>query len=139
MQGSQAVQAHRLVQAVTRARMTSAESAHWQQAAAALVEAAIPADPQDPQAWPTFLALLPHAQALLAPVSNGLRGIARSLGHSGSSQAARDLFMRIADAHEASEHYGPDHPETLIARARLACWTDQVADEQLRRQPEADE
>jgi hypothetical protein len=128
MHGGQAVQAHRLVQAVTRARMTPTESGHWQQAAAALVEAAIPADPQDPQAWPTFLALLPHAQAVLAPVSSGLRDIARYLGHSGSYRAARDLFTRIADAHEASEHYGPDHPETLVARAGLAEWTGDAGD-----------
>ena len=38
----------------------------WRQAAAALVEAAIPDDPRQPDTWPVFAVLLPHAQAVLA-------------------------------------------------------------------------
>jgi hypothetical protein len=46
--------------------------------------------------------------------------IAQSLGDSGSYQAARDLFMRIADARQDSQDYRPDHPGTLDARVRHA-------------------
>ena len=40
---------HRLVQAITRAQLTAEAVAQWQQAAATLVEAAVPADPQRPR------------------------------------------------------------------------------------------
>jgi hypothetical protein len=54
--------------------------------------------------------------------------IAESLGHSGSYQAARDLFMRIADARQDSQDYGPGHPGTLNARARHAWSTGAAGD-----------
>ena len=57
---------HRLVQAITVDRMPDELAAAWQQATAALIEAALPDDPQQPGAWPVFAALLPHAQAALA-------------------------------------------------------------------------
>ena len=71
-------------------------------------------------AWPACTALLPHAQAALDPASDGMFQIAESLGHSGSYVAARDLLMRIAEARQDSQDYGPDHPGTLDARARHA-------------------
>ena len=46
--GDGMVLVHRLVQAVTRAQLT-AQARQWEQAAAALVEAAVPADPHCPQ------------------------------------------------------------------------------------------
>ena len=42
--GDRLVLVHRLVQAVTRARLTAEAATQWHQAAAALVEAAVPAD-----------------------------------------------------------------------------------------------
>ena len=56
---------HRLVQAVTVDQMPAELAAAWRQAAAAVIEAALPADPQPPETWPVFAALLPHAQAAL--------------------------------------------------------------------------
>ena len=50
--GDGLVLVHRLVQAITRAQLTADRAAQWEQAAAALVEAAVPADPQLPAAWP---------------------------------------------------------------------------------------
>jgi Tetratricopeptide repeat len=117
---------HRLVQAVTRAQLTAQEADQSEQAAAALVEAAVPADPEAPVAWPTFAALLPHARAVLDPVSGGMGRIAQYLGHTGSYPAARDLYQLIVSAHSDSDDYGPEHPDTLAARAYVAIWTGEA-------------
>ena len=50
--GDGLVLVHRLVRAITRAQLTADLAAQWEQAAAALVEAAVPADPELPAAWP---------------------------------------------------------------------------------------
>ena len=60
------VSVHRLVQAITLAQLPAEPADAWRQAAADLIEAALPGDPQDPATWPVFAALLPHAQAALA-------------------------------------------------------------------------
>ena len=73
-------------------------------------------------------ALLPHAQAVLDLTSDGMWQIARYLGYSGSYPAARDLFQLIADAHREDDAYGPEHPDTLAARANLARWTGEAGD-----------
>ena len=90
--GDGLVLVHRLVQAITRAQLPADEAARWEQAAAALVEAAVPDDPRLPPAWPVCAVLLPHARAALDPTSGGMWRIARYLSHSGSYAAARDLF-----------------------------------------------
>ena len=59
------VSVHRLVQAVTADQMPAELARQWRQAAAALIEAAIPDDTDQPETWPVFAALLPHAQAAL--------------------------------------------------------------------------
>ena len=50
--GDGLVLVHRLVRAITRAQLTADLAAQWEQAAAALVEGAVPTDPQLPAAWP---------------------------------------------------------------------------------------
>ena len=97
--GDGLVLVHRLVQAITRAQLTAEAAGQWEQAAAALVEAAVPADPRLPAAWPVCAVLLPHARAVLDLTSGGMWQIAQYLGDSGSYPAARDLFQLIADAH----------------------------------------
>jgi len=126
--GDGLVQVHRLVQAVTRAQLTAAQTGQWQQAAAAIVEAAIPVDGRPPGAWGACALLLPHARAVLDPVSNGTRQVAQALGYSGSYTAARDLFELIAAAHRDREDYGPEHPATLAALHNLAFWTGEAGD-----------
>ena len=93
----------------------------WRQAAAAVIEAAIPADTNPPETWPVCAALLPHARVALADDSDGVARIANYVGWSGSYAAARDLERKIADAIERV--LGAEHPDTLTARARLAYWT----------------
>ena len=77
------VSVHRLVQAVTADQMPAELAIQWRQAAAAVIEAAIPADTNLPAAWPVCAALLPHARAVLALTSGGMWRIALYLGYSG--------------------------------------------------------
>jgi len=120
------VSVHRLVQAVTADQMPAELARQWQQATAAVIEDAIPGDTGSPGTWPACAALLPHAQAALADDSDGMARMARYLGSSGSYAAARDLQRRILDARERV--LGPEHPDTLTARANLARWTGQAGD-----------
>jgi hypothetical protein len=57
------VSIHRLVQAVTADQMPAELAEAWRQAAAAVIEAAIPRDPEQPANWREFGSLLPHAEA----------------------------------------------------------------------------
>ena len=74
------VSVHRLVQAVTADQMPAELARQWRQAAAAVIEAAIPGDTDPPETWPVCAALLPHAQAALADDSDGMERIADYLG-----------------------------------------------------------
>jgi hypothetical protein len=126
--GDGLVLVHRLVQAITRAQLSAEEADWWEQAAAALVEAAVPADPVLPAAWPVCAVLLPHARAVLDLTSGGIWQIAHYLGWSGSYPAARDLSQLIADARTVSNVYGPEHRSTLAARGSLAFWIGMAGD-----------
>jgi hypothetical protein len=119
---------HRLVQAITLAQVPADMAGQWEQAAAALVEAAVPADPDLPANWPVCAVLLPHAQAVLGLTSGGLWQIAHYLGLSGSYPAARDLFQQIADTYSEDDAYGPEHRNTLAARGNLGHWTGEAGD-----------
>jgi hypothetical protein len=93
---------HRLVQAVTADQTPAGLASQWQQAAAVVIEDAIPDDTELPQTWQACAALLPHAQTALADHSNGTARIADYLGDSGGYAAARDLQRRVLDARERS-------------------------------------
>ena len=126
--GDGLVSVHRLVQAVTADQMTADLAGRWRRAAAALVEAAIPADAQLPAAWGACAVLLPHARVLLDLTSSGMWRIAQYLAHSGSYPAARDLFQLIARAYANDDAYGPEHQKTLAARSNLALNTGEAGD-----------
>jgi len=126
--GDGLVLVHRLVAAITRAQLSAEGADWWGQAAAALVEAAVPADSRLPATWPVCAVLLPHARAVLDLTSSGIWEIARYLGWSGSYPAARDLCQLIADAHAGSDAYGPEHRDTLAASHQLAIWTGFAGD-----------
>jgi hypothetical protein len=119
--GDGLVSVHRLVQAVTLDQMSADLARQWHQAAAALIEAAIPANTDPPQTWPVSAALLPHAQVALADYSDGMGRLANYLGARGSYTAALELQQRIVDSRERS--LGAEHPDTLAARAKLAYFT----------------
>ena len=118
------VSVHRLVQAVTADQMPAELAREWQQAAAALIEVAIPGDTFPPESWPVCAALLPHVKAALAYESAGMARIANYLGWSGSYAAARDLYRRVFNEQERSP--GPEHLRTLMAWYWLAHWTGEA-------------
>jgi hypothetical protein len=120
------VSVHRLVQAVTLALLPAERAAAWQQAAAALIEAALPADTRQPETWPVYAALLAHAQAALAPGSDGMQRAASYLGWIGNYTAARDLSRQVLKAQEQVS--GPEHPDTLVVRGNLAYWAGMAGD-----------
>jgi hypothetical protein len=121
--GDGLVLVHRLVQAITLSQASAEAAGRWEQAATALVEAAVPADARQATTWPMFAVLVPHARAVLDLTSRGMSRIVQYLGYSGSYRAARDLFQLIADAYRENDAYGPEHPDTLGARNELARWT----------------
>jgi Tetratricopeptide repeat len=124
--GDGSVSVHRLVQAVTTAQMPTEVVGQWRQAAAALIEAAIPDNTGLPQAWPVCAALLPHAQVALADDSPGMAQLASYLGARGSYASAVELLQRVLDARGRS--LGPEHPLTLTAQSDLAVWTGHTGD-----------
>ncbi len=117
---------HRLVQNVMLDQMPADLAGQWRQAAAALIEAALPADPVLPRNRAVFRSLLPHAQAALTDDSYGIRKIATFLGNSGNYAAARDLFQRVSNA--LVRVLGPEHPDTLDAQANFAYYAGRAGD-----------
>ena len=124
--GDGLVSVHRLVQAVTADQIPEGLRDAWRQAAAAVIEAAIPPDPVQSAAWPVFAAVLPHAQAALSTGSEAMGRIAGYLWHSGSYAAARDLYRSMSE--ERARVLGPEHPQTLAARANAAHLTGKAGD-----------
>ena len=124
--GGGLVSVHRLVQVVTTGQMTTELAGAWRRATAAVIEAAIPDNPEEPANWPVFGVLLPHARAALPADTNGMRRIASYLGESGNYAAARDLCRTVLGARERV--LGPEHPATLTARGLLASFTGQAGD-----------
>jgi RecA/RadA recombinase len=120
------VSVHRLVRAVIVDQMPAELGAAWRQATAVVIEAAIPASPEQPQTWTDYAALLPHAQAVLGPERRGMAQIAAYLGQSGSQAAAGELQRRIIQARART--LGPEHRDTLGSRNELAYWTGQAGD-----------
>jgi Tetratricopeptide repeat len=115
------VSVHRLVQAVTAHQMPADLAGQWRRTTAALVGAAVPAQPWMPGTWPTYAILLPHVQAAAPADSAAAAAIADYLGQSGSYPIARNSMKRVVEARERA--YGPEHRDTLIARGGLAHWT----------------
>jgi hypothetical protein len=116
--GDRSVSVHRLVQAVTADQMPAELADQWHQAAAALIEAAIPGDAEQPETWPVFAALLPHAQVALADDSHSLNRLADYLREHGSYSSALELQRRFQNALKKS--LGPEHPDTLAASVSIA-------------------
>jgi hypothetical protein len=115
------VSVHRLIQAITADQMPAELAAAWRQAAAVVIESALPANPQNPESWSVFALLLPHAQAALSVDTGGMGRVASYVGFSGSYGAACDLQQEVLKARERV--LGLDHPDTLAARAGLAYFT----------------
>jgi hypothetical protein len=120
------VSVHRLVQVVTADQMPEDLAGQWRLATAALVEAALPAEPWIAETWPVYATLLPHVQVAVPADSAAAAAIADYLGYSGSYPIARDSMEKVVEARERT--YGPEHPDTLTARTSLAHWTAQAGE-----------
>jgi len=113
---------HRLVQAVTRDRLSVEEQAHWAGVVIQLLVTALPLEDvsREPKTWPIYAQLVPHA---LAAVQQGAH--ARS-----ASETTGFLWHRVGAYFGARAHYveaqaacqqalaiyeqgrGPTHPDT---------------------------
>jgi hypothetical protein len=128
---SQVFSVHRLVQAVARDQIASDEQQAWLKLAVALIEAAVPTDPELPASWPLCQLLLPHAALILDPMNEFMRDLITALGNSGDFATARTWFQTLVQADEDS--LGPEHPDTLSARHNFADWTGEEGDTALAR------
>ena len=115
---------HRLVQAVTRDRLSDDARRAWAEAAAQLVAEAFPSRVSDNvEAWPVCARLLPHALAasehaeslVAAPEATGqlLNQAAIYLWGRAAYAQAQAAFERALRMAEAA--FGPEHPEVATA------------------------
>jgi hypothetical protein len=123
-----ALQMHRLIQALLRARLSPNEQRARCRAAQELLATAVSSDPDDPASWPTCALLTSHLQALLS------RGLTTSEG----PPQFRDLLLQSLRYLFVTGHYqtvvtlagdtcrtwerslGRDHRDTLTATNSLA-------------------
>jgi hypothetical protein len=117
---------HRLVQVTALSQLADEERDLWGQATATLVAAALPLDPQDPESWPAFAALLHHGLTVLPAGSAALAQLVSWIGEAGDPASARDRLAELLPAMERV--LGAEHPATLTARANLARWTGEAGD-----------
>jgi tetratricopeptide (TPR) repeat protein len=117
---------HRLVQWVTRDRLSEPERAAWRSAALQIVLRAFPDKPADPRTWDTCARLLPHARSVTSWGGQAEPGMeARLLNdaavyllHRAQYAEAEPFMRRALSIDEAS--YGPEHPEVATDLNDLA-------------------
>ena len=113
------ISVHRLVQAVTRDRLSDDERKGWSETVIRLVDDAFPSDSDDFRTWSDCSALLPHALAVtghagglgLAPeeTSRLLNQAGLYLHSRAEFDEAKSAIERALDINEKS--LGPDHPD----------------------------
>ena len=120
------VSVHRLVQAVTADQMPAELAQAWRQAAAALIEAAIPADTELPRPGPCSRRCCRTPRRLSTDDSDGMAQIASYLG---SAAASRRPGISQQESHSRHERdprpRAPGHPDRP---AQLAHWTGRAGD-----------
>nr|WP_245695488.1 FxSxx-COOH system tetratricopeptide repeat protein [Streptomyces antibioticus] len=126
------LQLHRLTQDMLAGLMTGQEHDQAVADAEALLTAANPGGPGEPQRWPAWQVLLPHVLALdpaHLTTSRG-RGVMGQacwyLMDRGQARPARERLQRLYDA--CLQQLGPDHDDTLSAALRLARAYDDTQD-----------
>ncbi|HWQ20416.1 MAG TPA: FxSxx-COOH system tetratricopeptide repeat protein [Methanotrichaceae archaeon] len=107
---------HRLVQAVTRDRLSRDDQKKWAEAAVKIVDKAFPYDSDNVSTWDVCSALMPHAMASIgyaeemgAAVSSRLLSqVGLYLSERAEFHAAKSSIKRALKIDENA--YGPDHP-----------------------------
>ena len=122
------VSVHRLLQKVIRDRLTGHDQASATAHALTAIQHAMPQDPRLPTTWPQWRELAPHVAALAsidavaslngAQLVKTLNPTSEFLRESGLPVRALDLATRAVSL--STSHLGPDHPDTITARANLA-------------------
>ncbi|MFF7330638.1 FxSxx-COOH system tetratricopeptide repeat protein [Streptomyces sp. NPDC008150] len=126
-----ALQMHRLVHSLLRARLPLAEHAVTHHAAEELLATITPGDPDTPESWPEYGLVVPHVRELLSAAAT-LPGIQldaeafrtlvlkvqRYLYVSGQSRSAVGICRMTRESWTA--RLGPDHPDTLHSGHNLA-------------------
>ncbi|MGW6738890.1 FxSxx-COOH system tetratricopeptide repeat protein [Streptomyces sp. NPDC055013] len=126
-----ALQMHRLVHTLLRARLPLAEHGVIHHAAEELLATVTLGDPDTPESWPEYGLIVPHVRELLSSAA-ALPGIQldaeafralvlkvqRYLYFSGQSRSAVDICRITRDSWTA--RLGPDHPDTLHSGYNLA-------------------
>ena len=109
---------HRLVQAVTRDRLSAEDQKSWVEAAAKVVNKAFPFDSDDVRYWPVCASLATHAAQAAShaeTLKSALEAAARLLNQLGlyvngraELDRAKGYFERVLPINE--KVYGPEHP-----------------------------
>ena len=124
-----ALQMHRLVQDLLRARLTPAQRTKACEAAQRLLASADPDHPDSPACWPAYAVLTPHVQLLVehtadlgASETDAFRSlllaVIRYLEQSGQYTTAHEIGTRTYQRWRQT--LGADNPETLTAAHRMA-------------------
>jgi len=121
-----ALSVHRMVQAVTRDRLSEKARRTWARAAAQIVDGAFPSgdEPQDVRTWPQCARLLPHALAAAGHAEKlevASEATGRLLNQAGTYLWERAEFVQAKAVHERAlavfeKVLGADHPNvaTLV-------------------------
>jgi hypothetical protein len=124
------VSVNQLVQAATVDQMPDDLRDEWRRATIAVIEAAIPDDPEQPVKWSLLAALLPDALRVLGPEDPDTLTTRERLvywrrkaeGVTGAEAGYEELLS------DRLRVLGSEHPETLTTRAILAYWTGEAGD-----------
>ncbi|MFF0304752.1 FxSxx-COOH system tetratricopeptide repeat protein [Streptomyces sp. NPDC004562] len=126
-----ALQMHRLVHALLRARLPREEHEVTHHAAEELLATITLGDPDTPETWPEYGMIVPHVRELLSSAASlpgpqldaeGFRSLVlkvqRYLYFSGQSRSAVDICRITRESW--TDRLGPDHPDTLHSGYNLA-------------------
>lgn len=103
---NQTLVVHRLVQALLREEVSSIERERYRHSVQRLLAAAVPSEPDDTAAWPTFARLMPHvgpselAQSSDSTVRPLLHDVVRYLYQSGNAPGALAMAQECVTAWE---------------------------------------
>ncbi|MFE0403809.1 FxSxx-COOH system tetratricopeptide repeat protein [Streptomyces nigra] len=126
-----ALQMHRLVHTLLRARLPQEDHGVIHHAAEELLATITLGDPDTPESWPEYGMIVPHVRELLSSAAalpgpqldaDGFRALVlkvqRYLYFSGQSRSAVDICRITRESW--TERLGPDHPDTLNSGYNLA-------------------
>jgi MinD-like ATPase involved in chromosome partitioning or flagellar assembly/tetratricopeptide (TPR) repeat protein len=122
--GQTSIQLHPLVQAVIRASLPAEEAAENRRHVHAILAAANPKDPDQPENWSTYADLWPHLLPSLTPASDQpevrqlLLDVARYLWKVVDYTTCQELAEQTVQRWQ--QRFGEDDPQTLLMRFHLA-------------------